>query len=140
MARAEARFAVDRPKDEVVAFLRDPAQVGECLAFVAGVEETAEGARWRVKAPMSAITQTPYLDVTFQVEGGEIRWRGRGRHLDVRGSFAVAEASPGATGVVCVLEVMPLGALAPVLEPLAAVQVGGQLDYFVREVRARLAS
>lgn len=139
MARAETRFTVARPKGEVLAFLGDPTQVGECLAFVAGTETTAEGVRWRVKAPMSAITQTPHLDVAFQGGGDQVRWQARGRHLDIRGTFAVATAGEGATEVACALEVVPLGALAPVLEPLAAVQVGSQLDYFVREARARLA-
>ncbi|MGC8837518.1 MAG: SRPBCC family protein [Anaerolineae bacterium] len=139
MARAEARFTVDRPKDAVLAFLRDPAQVGECLAFVAGTERGPEGDRWKVKAPMSVITQTPHLDVAFQVEGNQVRWQGRGRHLDIRGTFTVGEGPARATEVACTLEVLPLGALAPVLEPLAEAQVGGQLDYFVREVRTRLA-
>ncbi|MGQ9594683.1 MAG: hypothetical protein ACUVXH_09165 [Anaerolineae bacterium] len=140
MARAETRFTVARPKGEVLAFLGDPTRVGECLAFVAGTETTAEGVRWRVKAPMSAITQTPYLDVAFQGGGDQVRWQARGRHLDIRGTFAVAAAAEEATEVACTLEVVPLGVLAPVLEPLAAVQVGSQLDYFVREARARLAS
>jgi len=139
MARAEARFIVDRPKGEVVAFLGDPVQVGGCLAFVANTDNTAEGIRWRVKAPMSAITQTPHLDVAFRVEGDSVHWQGRGRHLEIQGTFAVAETLAGSTEVACTLEVLPLGALAPVLGPLAAAQVGGQLDYFVREARARLA-
>ena len=97
MARAETRFTVARPKGEVLAFLGDPTQVRECLAFVAGTETTAEGVRWRVKAPMSAITQTPHLDVAFQGGGDQVRWQARGRHLDIRGTFAVATAAGGAT-------------------------------------------
>ncbi len=140
MARAEARFVVEKPKGEVLAFLRDPVRVGGCLAFVSDTERTPEGVRWRVKSPMSAITQTSYLDVAFQVEGAEVRWQGRGRHLDIRGAFTLGEGPGGTTEVACTLEVLPLGALASVLEPLAAVQVSSQLDYFAREVRARLGA
>lgn len=138
MAQGTLSFTVHHPRQEVLAFLSDPGRVGECLAFVRDTEEEPAGVRWRVKAPMSVITQTPFFDLDFQVEANGVRWHGQGKHLETRGELVLSEEEPGTTAVDFTLEMVGLGAMAMVIEPLAAVQIGSQMEYFASRLRDHL--
>ena len=139
MVRRQQRFAVRRPLEIVYRFLSDPAQVGNCLAFVAGTENGREGLRWRVKAPMSGITGTLEFTLDFHTRPlEEVRWRGQGAHLETQGHLILSTEGEDITAVDFTLEMAALGAMALVIEPMAKVQIEGQMDYFASRVREAL--
>jgi carbon monoxide dehydrogenase subunit G len=139
MARRQQRFTVRQPLEIVYRFLSNPAQVGNCLAFVAGAENGREGLRWRVKAPMSGITGTPEFILDFHTRPpDEVRWRGRGAHLETQGHLILSTEDEDATAVDFTLEMDALGAMALVIEPMAKVQIESQMDYFASRVREAL--
>ncbi len=139
MVRRQQRFAVRRPLEMVYRFLSDPAQVGNCLAFVAGTENGREGLRWRVKAPMSGITGTPEFTLDFHTRPlEEVRWRAQGAHLETQGHLILSTEGEDTTAVDFTLEMAALGAMALVIEPMAKVQIEGQMDYFASRVREAL--
>ncbi len=140
MAQGTLQFTLSHPRPMVRAFLSDPARVGACLAFVQETEAGPAAPRWRVKSPMSTITQTPFFDLDFQALGDEVRWHGRGAHLETRGRLVLADGEPGATAVDLTLEMIGLGVLGAIIEPLAAAQIGGQMAYFADQLRERLAT
>jgi carbon monoxide dehydrogenase subunit G len=135
MVQRKQQFTVGQPLGVVYRFLSDPAQVGNCLAFVSATENGREGLRWRVKAPMSGITGTPELTLDFHTRPpDEVRWHGRGAHLETQGHLILS--TEGDTTVVdLTLEMVALGAMALVIEPMAKVQIEGQMDYFASQVR-----
>lgn len=139
MARRQQRFMVRQPLETVYRFLSDPAQVGSCLAFVAGTENGKGGLRWRVKAPMSGITGTPEFILDFHTRpSDEVRWHGRGAHLETQGHLILSAEGEDTTAVDFTLEMVALGAMALVIEPMAKVQIEGQMDYFASQVREAL--
>ena len=139
MARRQQRFMVRQPLEIVYRFLSDPAQVGSCLAFVSGTENGKEGLRWRVKAPMSGITGTPEFTLDFQTRPlEEVRWHGQGAHLETQGHLILSAEGEDTTVVDFTLEMAALGAMALVIEPMARVQIEGQMDYFTSQVREAL--
>jgi len=138
MAQGTSRFTLTHPRPTVRAFLSDPARVGAGLAFVQETEAGPAGARWRVKSPMSTVTQTPCFELEFQAAGDEVRWYGRGAHLETRGLLALADGEPGTTAVVFTLDMVGLGVLGAIIEPLAAAQIGGQMTYFADQLREHL--
>ena len=136
MVRRQQQFTVGQPLEKVYRFLSDPAQVGNCLAFVAGTENGREGLRWRVKAPMSGITGTPEFILDFYARSpGEVRWHGRGAHLETQGHLILSTEGEDTTVVDFTLEMVALGAMALVIEPMAKVQIEGQMGYFASRLR-----
>jgi carbon monoxide dehydrogenase subunit G len=139
MVRRQQQFTVQQPLEVVYRFLSDPVQVGNCLAFVAGTENGVGSLRWQVKAPMSGITGTPEFALDFQTRPpDEVRWRGRGAHLETQGHLILSMEDEDTTAVDFTLEMGALGAMALVIEPLAKVQIEGQMDYFASQVREAL--
>jgi carbon monoxide dehydrogenase subunit G len=138
MVRRQQQFTVQQPLQMVYRFLSDPVQVGNCLAFVAGTENGVGSLRWQVKAPMSGITGTPEFALEFQTRPpDEVRWRGQGAHLETQGHLILS--TEGDTTVVdFTLEMAALGAMALVIEPMAKVQIEGQMDYFASQMREAL--
>jgi len=138
MAQRQQRFTVRQHLEMVYRFLSDPAQVGNCLAFVAGTENGRGSLRWRVKAPMSSITGTPEFTLDFHTSPpNEVHWRGQGAHLETQGHLSLS--TEGDTTVVdFTLEMAALGGMALVIEPMAKVQIEGQMDYFASQVREAL--
>ena len=138
MVRRQQRFAVRRPLEIVYRFLSDPAQVGNCLAFVAGTENGKGSLRWQVKAPMSGITGTPEIILDFHTRPlDEVHWHGQGVHLETQGHLSLSTEGD-TTAVDFNLEMAALGAMALVIEPMAKVQIEGQMDYFSSRVREAL--
>lgn len=137
MARGTQRFAVHRPLDEVRRYLSDPSRVGECLSFVQATERENASVRWRLKSPMSSITRTPWFDLEFQVADRDIRWRGRGAHLETIGHLHLVPQSVTETEIEFTLEMIGLGPMALVIEPLASVQIESQIGYFADCLRAQ---
>ena len=136
MVRRQQRFTVRQPLEMVYRFLSDPTQVGNCLAFVSGTENEEESLRWKVKAPMSGITGTPEFVLDFHTRPpDEVRWHGQGAHLETQGLMILSEEDKDTTVVDFTLEMSALGAMALVIEPMAKVQIEGQMDYFVSQVR-----
>jgi carbon monoxide dehydrogenase subunit G len=136
MVRRQQRFTVRQPLETVYRFLSDPAQVGNCLAFVAGTENGSGSLRWQVKAPMSGITGTPEFILDFHTRPpDEVRWRGQGAHLETQGHLILSTEGEDTTLVDFTLEMAALGAMTLVIEPMAKVQIEGQMDYFVSQVR-----
>jgi carbon monoxide dehydrogenase subunit G len=141
MVQRKQRFTVRQPLEMVYRFLSDPAQVGNCLAFVAGTENGRGSLRWRVKAPMSGITGTPEFILDFHSRPpDEVRWRGQGAHLETQGHLILSMEGEDTTEVDFTLEMAALGAMALVIEPMAKVQIEGQMDYFASQVREALES
>ena len=139
MVRRQQRFTVRQPLETVYRFLSDPAQVGNCLAFVAGTENGRGNLRWRVKAPMSGITGTPEFILDFHTRPpGKVRWRGQGVHLETQGHLILSMEGEDTTVVDFTLEMAALGAMALVIEPMAKVQIEGQMDYFASQLREAL--
>jgi len=139
MVRRQQRFTVRQPLEVVYRFLSDPAQVGNCLAFVAGTENGSGSLRWQVKAPMSGITGTPEFILDFHTSPpDEVRWRGQGAHLETQGLMILSEEDEDTTVVDFTLEMAALGAMALVIEPMAKVQIESQMDYFASQVREAL--
>ena len=139
MAQRQQRFTVRQPREIVYRFLSDPAQVGNCLAFVSGTENGGGNLRWRVKAPMSGITGTPEFILDFHTRPpDEVRWHGQGAHLETRGLVILSAEGEDATVVDFTLEMTALGAMALVIEPMAKVQIESQMDYFASRVREAL--
>jgi len=132
---AREEFVVSAPKSRVVEVLSNPKEVGECFGFVKGTSE--DGKIWYVKAPMSAITQTRELHVSFSEEG-KLEWEARGEHLLWRGRFEVEEVE-GGVKVVAVLYVEGLGAMASIINPMASVQIRGQLRHFVKKLKEKIS-
>jgi carbon monoxide dehydrogenase subunit G len=138
MAQRQQRFTVRQPLEVVYRFLSDPAQVGNCLAFVAGTENGRGSLRWQVKAPMSGITGTPEFTLDFHTRPpNEVYWRGLGAHLETQGHLSLSTEGD-TTAVDFTLEMAALGAMALVIEPMAKVQIEGQMDYFASRVREAL--
>jgi len=138
MAKSKESFTINRPKEEVYRLLSDPASVGGCLSFVKATERN-EGLHWQVKSPMSTITSTNSLALQFQADPeGEIKWHGRGSHLETNGQLALKERSDQETEVEFTLEMTGLGPMSMVIEPLASVQISNQIAYFVDCVRGKL--
>ena len=139
MVRRQQQFMVRQPLETVYRFLSDPAQVGNCLAFVAGTENGSGSLRWQVKAPMSGITGTPAFTLDFHTRPpDEVRWHGQGAHLETRGLMVLSGEGEDTTAVDFTLEMDALGAMALVIEPMAKVQIEGQMDYFASRVREAL--
>jgi carbon monoxide dehydrogenase subunit G len=139
MVRRQQRFTVRQPLEIVYRFLSDPAQVGNCLAFVAGTENGSGSLRWQVKAPMSGITGTPEFVLDCHTRPpDEVRWRGQGAHLETQGHLILSTEGEDTTVVDFTLEMSALGAMALVIEPMAKVQIEGQMDYFASQVREAL--
>ena len=139
MVRRQQRFTVRQPLEIVYRFLSDPAQVGNCLAFVAGTEDGRGSLRWQVKAPMSGITGTPEFILDFHTRPpDEVRWHGQGAHLETQGHLILSTEGEDTTVVDFTLEMAALGAMALVIEPMAKVQIEGQMDYFASRVREAL--
>jgi carbon monoxide dehydrogenase subunit G len=139
MVRRQQQFTVRRPVETVYRFLSDPARVGSCLAFVAGTENGRGQLRWRMKAPMSGITGTPEFILDFHARPpDEVCWRGQGTHLETQGHLILSTESEDTTVVDFTLEMTALGAMALVIEPMAKVQIEGQMDYFASQVREAL--
>lgn len=139
MAQARQSFSIARPKSEVHQFLSDPGALGGCLSFVAETEYD-EGWTWLVKSPMSTITSTPSLALEFEADTtGSITWEGTGNHLETRGEILLRDNGNGETEVDFTLEMRGLGPLSVVIEPMASVQIGNQIDYFAQCVREELA-
>jgi carbon monoxide dehydrogenase subunit G len=138
MAQRQQRFTVRQPLEVVYRFLSDPAQVGNCLAFVAGTENGRGSLRWQVKAPMSSITSTAEFILDFHTRPpDEVHWRGRGAHLETQGHLSLSTEGD-TTAVDFNLEMAALGAMALVIEPMAKVQIEGQMDYFASRLREAL--
>jgi len=141
MARRQQRFMVRQPLEMVYRFLSDPTQVGNCLAFVAGTENGRGSLRWRVKAPMSGITGTPEFILDFHARPpDEVRWRGQGAHLETQGHLILSMEDEDTTVVHFTLEMTAPGAMALVIQPMAKVQIEGQMDYFASQVREALGA
>jgi carbon monoxide dehydrogenase subunit G len=138
MAQGKLQFTVPHPCQKVLAFLSDPGRVGECLAFVQGVEKESAELRWRVKSPMAGITQSPFFELDFQVETDGVHWHGKGRRLETRGKLVLSAKEAGTTAVDFTLEMVGLGAMALVIDPLAAVQIDSQIGYFASQLRDQL--
>ena len=139
MVRRQQRLTVQHPLEVVYRFLSDPAQVGNCLAFVAGTENGRGSLRWQVKAPMSGITGTPEFILDFHTNPpDEVRWRGQGTHLETQGHLILSMKGEDTTGIDFTLEMAALGAMALVIEPMAKVQIESQMDYFASQVREAL--
>jgi carbon monoxide dehydrogenase subunit G len=139
MVRRQQRFTVRQPLEIVYRFLSNPAQVGNCLAFVAGTENGRGSLRWQVKAPMSGITGTPEFILDFHTSPpDEVRWRGQGAHLETQGHLILSMKGEDTTGIDFTLEMAALGAMALVIEPMAKVQIESQMDYFASQVREAL--
>ena len=138
MVRQQQQFTVRQPLEVVYRFLSDPTQVGNCLAFVASTENGRGGLRWQVKAPMSGITGTPEFTLDFHTRPpDEIHWHGRGAHLETQGHL-ILSTECDSTVADFTLEMAALGAMALVIEPMAKVQIEGQMDYFASQVREAL--
>ena len=138
MAKGTQSFTIEKPKDEVYRLLSDPTAVGSCLSFVKETEND-NGFYWVMKSPMSTITSTSSLDLEFDAQpAGEIRWHGQGSHLETKGQIALKESNEQETEVELTLEMTGLGPMSLVIEPLAAVQIGNQIAYFVACVREKL--
>ncbi len=139
MVRRQQQFTVRQPLEAVYRFLSDPAQVGRCLAFIAGTENGKGSLRWQVKAPMSGITGTPEFILDFHTRSpDEVHWRGQGAHLETQGHLVLSPEGEDTTVVDFTLEMAALGAMALVIEPMAKVQIEGQMDYFASQVREAL--
>ena len=135
MAEAEMEFSVSMDADEVKSRIRDMKTVGRCFKFVGEVSE--DGSVWKVKAPMSAITQTRELEVRVVGEG-PFEWEARGKHLLWKGRFDVEESEEGSR-VKVRLSVEGIGSMAPIINPMAGMQIEGQLRYFVKKLREELS-
>ena len=141
MARGQQQFTVRQSLETVYRFLSDPAQVGNCLAFVAATENGSGSLRWQVKAPISGITGTPEFILDFHTRPpDEVRWHGQGAHLEAQGHLILSTEGEDTTTVDFTLEMAALGAMALVIEPMAKVQIEGQMDYFASQVRGALES
>lgn len=139
MAQARQSFSIARPKSDVYQFLSDPGLLGGCLSFVAATEHDG-GWTWLVKSPMSTITSTPSLALDFEADArGRITWEGTGSHLETRGEIVLRDTGNGETQVEWTLEMRGLGPMSVVIEPMASVQIGSQMDYFAQRLRAELA-
>jgi len=138
MAQGTLRFTLAHPRPMVGAFLSDPARVGSCLAFVQETGPGPAGTRWRVKSPMSTITQTTHFELEFQAAEDEVRWHGRGAHLETRGHLVLTDGEPDTTVVDFTLEMVGQGIVGTIIEPLAAAQIGSQMAYFADQLQERL--
>ncbi len=139
MAQARQSFSIARPRAEVYQFLSDPGALGGCLSFVAETEHDG-GWTWLVKSPMSTITSTPSLAPEFEADtSGSITWEGTGNHLERRGEILLRDARNGETEVDFTLEMRGVGPMSVVIEPMASVQIGNQIDYFAQCLRGKLA-
>ncbi len=134
MAEAEMEFSVQAGADKIVPKLRDLKLIAECFEFVGDVSE--DGKRWKVRAPMSAITQTRELEV--RMTGDDlVEWVAKGKHLLWTGRFEVREGEKE-TMLKVTLSVEGLGSMAPVINPVAGMQIEGQLRYFVKKLKEKL--
>jgi hypothetical protein len=84
---------------------------------------------------MSSVTRTPFFVLDFDVEADGVCWRGRGRYLETRACLVLSEGKPGMTAVSFTMEMVGLGAMGAVIEPLAAAQIGGQMEYFATRLQ-----
>ncbi len=134
MPEADEEFTVNAKSDVAVRVLSDLKILGESLGFVKGTSEG--GDIWYVKSPMSAITQTKELHVRL-LRDRPVEWEARGEHLIWRGRFEVEDVERG-TKIRVTLSVEGVGAMAPIINPMAGVQIGGQLRHFVRELKRRI--
>jgi len=139
MVQRKQRFTVRQPLEMVYRFLSDPAQVGNCLAFVASTENGRGNLRWRVKAPMSGITGTPEFVLDFHTRPpDQVRWHGQGAYLETQGHLILSTEGEDTTEVDFTLEMAALGAMALVIEPMAKVQIEAQMNSFASQVREAL--
>ena len=134
MAKTEMEFSVTGDADKVLQKLRDLRLIGGCFKFVGDVSE--DGKIWKVKAPMSAITQTRELEVRVTGED-PVEWEAKGKHLLWRGRFEVREEEEK-TLIKVFLSVEGLGSMAPIINPMAGMQIEGQLRYFVKKLKENL--
>ena len=134
MAEAKMEFSVNVDPDKILPRLMDMGAVGRCFKFVGSVSE--DGRVWKVKAPMSAITQTKELQVRLLNEN-PVEWVAEGKHLLWKGRFEVIGEKEGSV-VRVVLSVEGLGSMAPIINPMAGMQIEGQLRYFVKKLREML--
>ncbi len=133
MPEAEEEFTVKILEDEVRKILLDLKTIGECFKFVKKTSE--DGKIWYVRAPMSAITQTKELEVKILSEK-PIEWEARGKHLLWKGKFFTESIESG-TKIKAILTVEGLGSMASVINPMAGIQLPGQLRYFVSQLKKR---
>ena len=133
MPEAEEEFVVEVPEEKVKETLLDLKVIGECFKFVKRTSE--DGKIWFVKAPMSAITQTKELKAEI-LNKNPVEWEARGKHLLWIGKFFTERTESG-TKVRTILSVEGLGTMASVINPMAGIQLPGQLRYFVVQLKKR---
>lgn len=136
MAKAETEIVVSENIDKIRGIIMDLKELGTCFKFVEKVSE--DGKIWFVKAPMSGITRTKELSAIL-MKKDPVEWEARGEHLLWKGGFELGEIDEG-TRIRVWLSVEGLGNMATIINPMAGMQIGGQLKYFIKELRKKLES
>ncbi|ADC66651.1 Polyketide cyclase/dehydrase [Ferroglobus placidus DSM 10642] len=134
MAEAKGEIVVSADVERVRKVLLDMKTVGSCFKFVKNASE--KGEKWFVRAPMSMITQTKELEVKV-IREEPVEWEAKGKHLLWKGRFEVEEAN-GGTRIKVTLSVEGLGSMAAIINPMASVQIEGQLRYFLNELKKKI--
>ncbi len=137
MTEAEYEIEVSRNADVVLDLLRNLKFIGTCFKFVGDVSD--DGIVWKVKAPMSAITRTKKLNVELTSHDPP-EWVAKGEHLIWKGRFQIEDRGERRTGIKIWLSVEGTGAMAPIINPMAGMQIGGQLKYFADKLKEKMES
>ena len=136
MAEAKGEIVVSADVEKIRKVLLNLKAIGKCFKFVKNTSESGE--KWFIRAPMSMITQTKELEAKI-VREEPIEWEAKGKHLLWRGKFEVEKAN-GGTRIRVTLSVEGLGSMAAIINPMASVQIEGQLKYFLNELKKTIES
>ena len=136
MAEAKGEIVVSADVEKVRKVLLDLKAIGNCFKFVKNTSESGE--KWFIRAPMSMITQTKELEAKI-IREEPVEWEAKGKHLLWRGKFEVEKVN-GGTKIRVTLSVEGLGGMAAIINPMASVQIEGQLKYFLNELKKKIES
>ncbi len=139
MAKRTAQYELPYPIEVVRPVVADPRQVGAALAFVEETELRNGLPFWRLRTAMGAITGAEGLLLDYEVLPTDvIHWRGSSPRLVSRGEIRLAPAGPSATSVSFTLEMAGVGPASAIIEPLAGLQIEGQMSHFMEQLQAVL--
>jgi uncharacterized membrane protein len=138
MPKAEEEIIFDSSLEKLWLFFSDLITLSKALRFVERAEEGCDKKiLWKIKFPMSATTKTPFLEANFfDVKPQEkISWEAKGENIVWRGEINLESIEENKTRVRISLEVEGLGPMAKIINPVASLQISGQLKYFINQVK-----
>ena len=138
MPKAEDEIILDFSLDKLWTFFSDLKTLPKALRFVEKAEETCDKKiLWKIKFPMSATTKTPFLEGSFlEIKPQEkISWEAKGENIVWRGEVNLKSIEENKTKAKISLEIEGLGPMAKVINPVASLQISGQLKYFINQVK-----